>query len=116
MSCRDESGEAINGSIFGRLVAFAYGFGRAGFFLALSLKKESKKEAGRIKASILLMACLLLNGIAFFPVFADGEKQNHYKGRDEHYSRAEKEGEDEGDGFGDLFGFFRHYHQIPACP
>jgi hypothetical protein len=64
----------------------------------LSLKKESKKEAGRIKASILLMACLLLNGIAFFPAFADGEKQDHYKGRDEHYSRAEKEGEDEDDG------------------
>jgi hypothetical protein len=49
------------------------------------------KKAGRIEASILLMTCLLLNGIAFFPAFADGEKQDHYKGRDEHYSRAEKE-------------------------
>ncbi len=48
MSCRDESGDAINASIFGRLVAFGFGFGRAGFFLALSLKKESKKEAGVI--------------------------------------------------------------------
>jgi hypothetical protein len=48
LPCRDESGEAINASIFGRLVAFAFGFGRAGFFLALSLKKESKKEAGVI--------------------------------------------------------------------
>jgi hypothetical protein len=56
------------------------------------------KKAGRIKASILLMARLLLNGIAFFPAFADGEKQDPHKGRDEHYSRAEKEGEDEDDG------------------
>ena len=56
------------------------------------------KKPGGIRAYILLMVCLLLNGIAFFPALADGEKQDHHKGRNEHYSRAEKEGEVENDG------------------
>ena len=56
------------------------------------------KKAGRIRASILLIACLMLNSIAFFPAFADGERQDHHKGRDEHYSRIEKESEVENDG------------------
>ena len=56
------------------------------------------KKAGRIRASILIIACLMLNSIAFFPAFADGERQDHHKGRDEHYSRIEKESEVENDG------------------
>ena len=56
------------------------------------------KKPGGIRAYIFLMGCLLLNGIAFFPALADGEKQDHHKGRNEHNSRAEKEGEVENDG------------------
>jgi hypothetical protein len=56
------------------------------------------KKAGRMKASIFMMAGLLLNVIALLPAFADGKKQDHHKARDEHYSKAEKEGEDEDDG------------------
>ena len=58
---------------------------------------ESKKPGG-IRAYFLLMGCLLLNGIAFSPALANGEKQDHHIGRKEHYSRIDKEGKVENDG------------------
>jgi hypothetical protein len=56
------------------------------------------KRPGGIRVYILLLACLLPSGIAFFPALADGEKQDPHKGRDEHHFRAEKENEGEDGG------------------
>jgi hypothetical protein len=77
------------------------------------------KRPGGIRAYIFLLVCLLPSGIAFFPALADGEKQDPHRGRDEHRSRGEKEGQEEDDrkkrsgekSPGDYKEWARHYSE-----
>jgi hypothetical protein len=55
------------------------------------------KKAGGMKDPILLMVFFLLTVVTLLPTFADGKKQDHHKERYEHYSRADKDGDNEGD-------------------
>jgi hypothetical protein len=46
---RDESGEAIEASIFSQLVALAFGFGRVKFLGLVSQKGVKRKRLGKLK-------------------------------------------------------------------
>jgi hypothetical protein len=62
------------------------------------------KKSGRIKASIFLMACLLLNGILFFPAFAERDEDEDEDKNGQEMNKKEKGDEVTGFIAAGLFG------------